>query len=435
MPQLVFFLAQLVGGVGGSLYYTLGVSYIDDNVKKSKTPALISLSYFLRMLGPAIGYSLASACLKLYISPSLHPTVSTADPRWLGAWWLGWIVLGGTLAMFAVMLGESVTQHPCYFSGNHKLYHSGMFPKVLPRAAARKQIELERLSSVKAVELAGPEKPSFRDMIKTFTRLLRNPTLMFNNFASVFYFFGYMPYWIFTPKYIEIQYHQSASTSSLVTGTVALAFSACGVLLSGIVISKFKPRARYMAAWNVLVGAMSVAGMISYTFLGCPAGDNNLASFNPSGPRGGVDLSGGIGNVSIAMDSCFGQCRCDYVKYSPVCGQEDGRTYISACHAGCRDQIDLPEKGAKIFTQCSCIEGAIRHKLNKTTTKTEDEIGSPENPRFGTALPGPCPVDCQKQFYLFLAVMCFIKFTGATGRATNFLVSVRYVQRSWDFQK
>lgn len=106
MPQILFFLAQLVGGVGGSLYYTLGVSYIDDNVKKSKTPALISLSYFLRMLGPAIGYSLASVFLKFYISPSLHPTITNSDPRWLGAWWLGWIVLGCILFVFAVLLGS-----------------------------------------------------------------------------------------------------------------------------------------------------------------------------------------------------------------------------------------------------------------------------------------------------------------------------------------
>ena len=41
------------------------------------------------MLGPAIGYALASLCLKFYISPSLTPTVGTDDPRWLGAWWLG----------------------------------------------------------------------------------------------------------------------------------------------------------------------------------------------------------------------------------------------------------------------------------------------------------------------------------------------------------
>lgn len=46
-------------------------------------------SYFLRMLGPAIGYALASFCLKLYISPSLTPTIGMGDPRWLGAWWLG----------------------------------------------------------------------------------------------------------------------------------------------------------------------------------------------------------------------------------------------------------------------------------------------------------------------------------------------------------
>lgn len=81
-PQALLFIAQLVSGVGGSLYYTLGVSYMDDNIQKSKTPALISFSYFLRMLGPAIGYGLASFALKFYISPSLTPTITTQDPRY-----------------------------------------------------------------------------------------------------------------------------------------------------------------------------------------------------------------------------------------------------------------------------------------------------------------------------------------------------------------
>lgn len=80
-PQALLFLAQLVSGIGGSLYYTLGVSYMDDNIQKSKTPALISFSYFLRMLGPAIGYGLASFSLKFYISPSLTPIITTQDPR------------------------------------------------------------------------------------------------------------------------------------------------------------------------------------------------------------------------------------------------------------------------------------------------------------------------------------------------------------------
>lgn len=47
------------------------------------------LSYFLKMLGPAIGYALASFCLKIYVAPGMTPTITDRDPRWIGAWWLG----------------------------------------------------------------------------------------------------------------------------------------------------------------------------------------------------------------------------------------------------------------------------------------------------------------------------------------------------------
>ena len=58
----------------------------------------------------------------------------------------------------------------------------------------------------------------FTDLLVTLKRILSNPTYMFNSLASVFYCLGYMPFWIFTAKYIEIQYRQSASFASLVTG-------------------------------------------------------------------------------------------------------------------------------------------------------------------------------------------------------------------------
>ncbi|XP_059613651.1 solute carrier organic anion transporter family member 74D-like [Phlebotomus argentipes] len=406
MPQIILFLAQLISGVGSSLYYTLGVSYMDDNVKKSKTPALISLSYFLRMLGPAIGYALASVCLKMYISPSLTPTINNTDPRWLGAWWLGWFILAGVLIMFSFLIG--------------------LFPKILPRAAVRKRIAVEKARlGMKIDEEIQAELPaSVKDMITTFKRLVSNNTLMLNNLASIFYFFGYMPYWIFTPKYIETQYRQSASVSSLVTGTVALVFSAVGVLLSGIVISKFRPRARYMAAWNVLVGALSVVGMIGYVFLGCPANDNSMVTeYTLANTRHEA-----VTHLPMNFTTCNSNCHCDYVKYSPVCGA-DGKTFISACHAGCKQQI-LTESG-KIFTDCSCVSSRNQSLSfgNYSTSWEEDfPTQAPEVPRGGFATPGSCPVDCYKQFYLFLIVMCFIKFTGATGRASNFLVSVRCVE-------
>ncbi|XP_017886610.1 solute carrier organic anion transporter family member 2A1 [Ceratina calcarata] len=400
-PQVILFTAQLVSGVGGSLYYTLGVSYMDDNIQKSKTPALISFSYFLRMLGPAIGYGLASFSLKFYISPTLTPTITTQDPRWLGAWWLGWIILAFLLFIFASIIA--------------------LFPKTLPRAAARKALALERNKSASSIkgEKEEPELPaSLSDMLRTFKRLLTNTTLMCNNLATVFYFMGYMPYWIFMPKYIETQYKQSASVSSLITGTVGLVFSAFGILLSGLIISKYKPKARYLAAWNVMVGAISVMGMISYAFLGCSANDSQIT----------VQADGALKTLL----PCNEECHCDYVTYNPVCS-EHGQTFISACHAGCRN-MQMRTNGSKMYTECSCVKPKFGHPFpflflnNNTSTRTiEDPAEIAEPSSWGTAIPGACPVDCMHKFYIFLAVVCLLKFSGATGRASNFLVSVRCV--------
>jgi len=63
-----------------------------------------------------------------------------------------------------------------------------------------------------------------------------------------------------------------------------------------------------------------------------------------------------------------------------------------------------------------------------TEVPLETTIGTTEPVEtLGTAIPGSCPVDCMQKFYIFLMVVCFLKFSGATGRASNFLVSVRCV--------
>lgn len=199
-----------------------------------------------------------------------------------------------------------------------------------------------------------------------------------------------MPFWIYSPKLIETLFRQTSSASALFTGTFALLASAAGILVAGFVITKFKPHARYLSFWNVIVGVLSVLSIISFSFLGCDESKNAVKIDYNTNPTCNV-----------------ADCNCDFVKYSPVCGA-DGSTYISACHAGCT--AIAVKNGTKSFDECSCVESVIHHQF-KQTAKT-----------------GPCPIDCKTKLIIFLSVMCFMKFIGASGRASNFLVGIRCVE-------
>lgn len=88
----------------------------------------------------------------------------------------------------------------------------------------------------------------------------------------------------------------------------------------------------------------------------------------------------------------------------------------------------------QFYSECSCIlpsgnsTSPVFEKLLDSLNETMDFDMDFEEQKLiggGTAITGSCPIDCQREFILFLTVMCLLKFTGATGRASNFLVSVR----------
>ncbi|XP_056370336.1 solute carrier organic anion transporter family member 4C1 isoform X2 [Oenanthe melanoleuca] len=97
----VFILGQLLLGVGGTPLYTLGTAFIDDSVPKHKASLYIGIGYAMSLLGPAIGYVLGGQLLKVYIDIQIPKSskVDQDDPRWLGAWWIGFLA-----CFFAVWL-------------------------------------------------------------------------------------------------------------------------------------------------------------------------------------------------------------------------------------------------------------------------------------------------------------------------------------------
>lgn len=84
IPLILIFLSQFVVGIGNTLYYALGQSYLDDNTHQKNTPLLFGYAFTMRMFGPVIGFALAYFTMSLYIDPSLTPTIKKNDPRWLG---------------------------------------------------------------------------------------------------------------------------------------------------------------------------------------------------------------------------------------------------------------------------------------------------------------------------------------------------------------
>ena len=125
VPLVLIFFSQFVLGIGNTLYYSLGQSYLDDNTKKTNSPMLFAYAMSLRMFGPVVGVVLGYVSLNLYIDPTKTPLITNKDPRWLGAWWFGWIILGLTMLMFSWLIG--------------------MFPRVMPKP----KLELKQISDKK----------------------------------------------------------------------------------------------------------------------------------------------------------------------------------------------------------------------------------------------------------------------------------------------
>lgn len=50
VPLVLIFLSQFVLGVGNTLYYSLGQSYLDDNTKQRNSPLMLSYAFSMVLL-------------------------------------------------------------------------------------------------------------------------------------------------------------------------------------------------------------------------------------------------------------------------------------------------------------------------------------------------------------------------------------------------
>ncbi|XP_043653681.1 solute carrier organic anion transporter family member 74D [Drosophila teissieri] len=447
VPLVLIFVSQFVLGVGNTMYYSLGQTYLDDNTKKTNTPLMLAVAMALRMIGPVVGFFFGFLSLNTFIDPTKTPLIDSKDPRWLGAWWLGWVILGTLMCLFSGLIGLFPKQLPKINAPRTNSH--------LPLALRQTKEELKReenlslgsrfssnaaLDTIGAAAGANADLPKLKDFPRALMRLLRNKLLIFNILSAVFYILGASGFMTFLTKYMEVQFHKDAQSATIIVGPISIMGMVVGLIGSGIVLSKKKPSVSKVLMWNVIVGGISILGQISYAFLYCP----NTFSMTH------------VGQLNLTSN-CNMNCSCEGITYTPVCHEPTDTTYFSACHAGCRGY----NATSKLYEDCSCVvndappKGAAQRLLSllqptpepelDATTYFDDDLSEvpllDDNGDFDDQLlsrtrrstpdsvlrPGICTKNCNWSFWAFSVTSMIVSWFGSSGRVGNVLVNYRAV--------
>ncbi|XP_061168479.1 solute carrier organic anion transporter family member 2B1-like isoform X1 [Saccostrea echinata] len=287
------------------------ITYIDDNIPKRNTACYLGIITAVGMFGPGLGFGLGAVFSQMYFTLE-EVQINVRDPRWIGAWWLGFIVFGA----LAVVVSFPLMCFPKRMPGRKK--------KELPKKA-------EAESSTKSGFMAGA-----KDLIRKIIRILSNARFTLNMFASCLVLFLVGGFIAFTPKYLETQFSVPVYYANALLGVIILVTTFCGSLVGGL-LTTFKKLHPYTCI--KLVGSFDLFSIIFHG-LGFVLGCQNPRII-------------GLDNT-VANSTCLNACNCDSTVYLPVCGS-DNRNYLTPCHAGCGNSISGPEGIA--YTNCTCIEG------------------------------------------------------------------------------
>ncbi|XP_040198300.1 solute carrier organic anion transporter family member 3A1 isoform X2 [Rana temporaria] len=390
MMYLLLIGAQVLLGIGATPVQPLGVSYIDDHVRRKDSSLYIGILFTMLVFGPACGFILGSFCTKIYVDALLADTskleITPEDPRWIGAWWAGFLLCGALLFFSSLLMfgfPQSLSTHMDHVEESEQT--------MLPDR------EYERPKPSNGVLAHSSESgesatcfQQLRVIPKVTKHLLSNPVFTCIVLAACMEIAVVAGFAAFLGKYLEQQFNLTTSSANQLLGMTAIPCACLGIFLGGLLVKKLSLSALGAIRMAMLVNLVSTACYVSFLFLGCD-----------TGPVAGITVP--YGNVSLASSlnhqpPCNTGCECHNDSFSPVCGA-DGITYLSACFAGCR-KFNL--------SGCTCVMSVPM-----------------EN---STVVPGKCPSPgCQEAFLTFLCVMCVCSMIGAMAQTPSVIILIRAV--------
>ncbi|XP_074058510.1 solute carrier organic anion transporter family member 4C1-like [Macrotis lagotis] len=322
----VFILGQMLLGVGGTPLYTLGTAFIDDSVPTHLSSLYIGIGYAMSVLGPAIGYVLGGQLLTIYIDINLEEDIDITedDPRWLGAWWIGFLI--------SCLLGWAL------------IIPFSCFPKHLPGTSLVRAGKVSQAHQDENITKFEDEEfgKSFKDFPASLLILLKNPAFMFLVLSTTTEALITTGFATFLPKYIENQFGKSSSYAATLGGIVLIPGAALGQILGGVIVSRFRMSCKEAMKFAALSSSASFMLTMTLIFMKCP----NEAFAGVFQPYKGAES---IGNITAP---CNLKCNCSRSFYYPICGR-DSLQYFSPCIAACTSSNTIDHQ--KVYYNCSCV--------------------------------------------------------------------------------
>ncbi|XP_058535586.1 solute carrier organic anion transporter family member 4A1 [Ochotona princeps] len=387
--RLVFMLGQFLHGMGATPLYTLGVTYLDENVKSSHSPIYFAIFYTMAILGPAAGYLIGGALLTVHTDLGSRTELSTSSPRWVGAWWVGFLGTGAA----AFLLAMPILAYPRQLPGSR-------------RYVVMQVTETQQLgdSGHKATSNQDFRK-SLRDLPLSVWLLLKNPAFLLLCLAGATEATLVAGMSTFGPKFFEAQFSLSASEAATLFGFLVVPAGGGGTFLGGFLLNRFKLRGPSVVRLCLLCTLTSLLATLVF-LTHCP----NAPVAGVTAAYDGSPLPEGHQNLTAA---CHAACGCRPEHYSPVCGA-NGLTYYSPCHAGCPAATEEDPAGQRVHRGCSCVPRNLSYGPGQATA-------------------GRCPLACHNRPLLlaFTFLLIFLTLLGSIPALTATLRCVGEQQRSF----
>jgi len=351
--------------MGGLAYYTLGVSYIDDNSLSQDSPAVIAAALAARVFGQQAGSFLVLAVGLTQVG-----------------WWLGWVILAPFIFVGALLLG--------------------LFPKRLPKTvihqAAQRIIEQSNMRRFGSQFSTYVDDSDFWPSLK---RLFNNRLLMVNLLSIMCVQSAVVNYGLQEESYLQSRFFLPYNEQDGLTAEWRSAFvsyflkppvMAVGMLISGLIISKAQLSARKITGINIALSIHLVAIFVGLVFVQCDVG-----------------AIAGVEGGKLKQPYCSSQCLCTPTAFMPVCPENSAVTYFSPCYAGCTKETTI--NSFQLFEGCSCSGD---QSLNSTGQMR--------------ATAGACSSDsCQTAIIIFQIMSISVAFLMGVGVIGKTLITLRAV--------